>query len=180
MKHYARRLAPCDFSYSQRLRTNYAVNDFHHQKRLSKSMKNVFPKSPGKDGINVFEIGDLMDVLALFTSSVNFVLYCSMSRQFRSTFARLARRMLSASDSPAKNCNKLEPTTQWTLIEFKSAKVKTKTPRHSKKTSRAHAFSDFTSKYQRLRRVHIKRHESLVSGLTQNHRSVLGLRTPSV
>ncbi|CAB3242306.1 unnamed protein product [Arctia plantaginis] len=56
--------------------------------------------------------GDLMDVLALFTSSVNFVLYCSMSRQFRCTFARLARRMLSATEEPAKFANKLEPTTQ--------------------------------------------------------------------
>nr|WGD18959.1 neuropeptide receptor A13 [Helicoverpa armigera] len=56
--------------------------------------------------------GDLMDVLALFTSSVNFVLYCSMSRQFRCTFARLARRMLSAAEEPAKLANKLEPTTQ--------------------------------------------------------------------
>ncbi|XP_028178160.1 probable G-protein coupled receptor 139, partial [Ostrinia furnacalis] len=55
---------------------------------------------------------DLMDVLALFTSSVNFVLYCSMSRQFRCTFARLARRMLSAAEEPAKFATKLEPTTQ--------------------------------------------------------------------
>ncbi|KAI8434904.1 hypothetical protein MSG28_003380 [Choristoneura fumiferana] len=58
--------------------------------------------------------GDLMDVLALFTSSVNFVLYCSMSRQFRSTFARLARRMLSTPEEPTKFTTKLEPTTQVT------------------------------------------------------------------
>ncbi|XP_039746701.1 G-protein coupled receptor dmsr-1-like [Pararge aegeria] len=56
--------------------------------------------------------GDLMDVLALFTSSVNFVLYCSMSRQFRCTFARLARRMVYAAEEPAKFGTKLEPTTQ--------------------------------------------------------------------
>ncbi|XP_047512860.1 G-protein coupled receptor dmsr-1-like [Pieris napi] len=56
--------------------------------------------------------GDLMDVLALFTSSVNFVLYCSMSRQFRCTFARLVRRILStAADSP-KLAVKQEATTQ--------------------------------------------------------------------
>ncbi|CAH2990644.1 unnamed protein product [Chilo suppressalis] len=58
--------------------------------------------------------GDLMDMLALFTSSVNFVLYCSMSRQFRCTFARLARRMLSAAEEPAKLATKMEPTTQVT------------------------------------------------------------------
>ncbi|XP_052737677.1 G-protein coupled receptor dmsr-1-like isoform X2 [Bicyclus anynana] len=57
--------------------------------------------------------GDLMDVLALFTSSVNFVLYCSMSRQFRCTFARLARRMIYATEEPAKFGTKLEPTTQY-------------------------------------------------------------------
>ncbi|CAG9097047.1 hypothetical protein JYU34_007465 [Plutella xylostella] len=57
--------------------------------------------------------GDLMDVLALFTSSVNFVLYCSMSRQFRCTFARLARRLLTGPE-PAKCAAKLEPTTQVT------------------------------------------------------------------
>lgn len=35
-----------------------------------------------------------MDLMALVGSAVNFVLYCSMSRQFRSTFTRLARKML--------------------------------------------------------------------------------------
>jgi len=35
--------------------------------------------------------GDLMDILALINSSINFILYCSMSRQFRSTFALLFR-----------------------------------------------------------------------------------------
>lgn len=35
--------------------------------------------------------GDLMDILALINSSINFILYCSMSRQFRSTFTLLFR-----------------------------------------------------------------------------------------
>ncbi|OQR77613.1 FMRFamide receptor-like [Tropilaelaps mercedesae] len=34
-------------------------------------------------------VGDILDVLALINSSVNFILYCSMSRQFRKTFALL-------------------------------------------------------------------------------------------
>ncbi|CAH0720918.1 unnamed protein product, partial [Brenthis ino] len=63
--------------------------------------------------------GDLMDVLALFTSSVNFVLYCSMSRQFRCTFARLARRMVYSTEEPAKFGTKLEPTTQMAEFLFK-------------------------------------------------------------
>ncbi|KAH8272386.1 hypothetical protein KR018_002410 [Drosophila ironensis] len=37
------------------------------------------------------KLSDLMDILALINSSINFILYCSMSRQFRSTFALLFR-----------------------------------------------------------------------------------------
>ncbi|XP_046400492.1 uncharacterized protein LOC124166836 [Ischnura elegans] len=33
--------------------------------------------------------GDLMDLLALLNGSINFILYCAMSRQFRQTFAQL-------------------------------------------------------------------------------------------
>lgn len=33
--------------------------------------------------------GEVIDILALINSSVNFILYCSMSRQFRETFANL-------------------------------------------------------------------------------------------
>ncbi|KAI8419994.1 hypothetical protein MSG28_008597 [Choristoneura fumiferana] len=35
--------------------------------------------------------GELMDVLALLNGAINFVLYCSMSRQFRTTFGQLVR-----------------------------------------------------------------------------------------
>ncbi|XP_049546665.1 G-protein coupled receptor dmsr-1-like isoform X3 [Anopheles darlingi] len=37
------------------------------------------------------KLGDVMDVLALVNSAINFILYCSMSRQFRSTFSDLFR-----------------------------------------------------------------------------------------
>ncbi|XP_053687716.1 G-protein coupled receptor dmsr-1-like [Sabethes cyaneus] len=37
------------------------------------------------------KLGDLMDVLALINSAINFILYCSMSRQFRNTFNYLFR-----------------------------------------------------------------------------------------
>lgn len=33
--------------------------------------------------------GELMDVLALLNGAINFVLYCSMSRQFRTTFRQM-------------------------------------------------------------------------------------------
>ncbi|CRK94694.1 CLUMA_CG008194, isoform A [Clunio marinus] len=35
------------------------------------------------------KLGDLMDFLALLNSSINFILYCTMSRQFRETFANI-------------------------------------------------------------------------------------------
>ncbi|XP_030385757.1 sex peptide receptor-like [Scaptodrosophila lebanonensis] len=38
-----------------------------------------------------FRLSDLMDILALINSSINFILYCSMSKQFRSTFTLLFR-----------------------------------------------------------------------------------------
>ncbi|XP_070508000.1 G-protein coupled receptor dmsr-1-like [Chironomus tepperi] len=35
------------------------------------------------------KLGDLMDFLALLNSSINFILYCSMSRQFRDAFTKI-------------------------------------------------------------------------------------------
>ncbi|KAJ8673504.1 hypothetical protein QAD02_004766 [Eretmocerus hayati] len=40
-------------------------------------------------------LGEIMDILALFNGSVNFVLYCSMSRQFRTTFGALFKPKLT-------------------------------------------------------------------------------------
>ena len=37
-------------------------------------------------------LGDLMDLIALLNSSVNFILYCLMSTQFRATIAKLVKR----------------------------------------------------------------------------------------
>lgn len=36
-------------------------------------------------------LGEVMDILALINSGINFILYCSMSRQFRKTFTLLFR-----------------------------------------------------------------------------------------
>ncbi|CAH2073783.1 unnamed protein product, partial [Iphiclides podalirius] len=41
-----------------------------------------------------YAFGEVMDLMALVGSAVNFVLYCSMSRQFRNTFRRLAHKIL--------------------------------------------------------------------------------------
>lgn len=45
----------------------------------------------GKDFFhNVYmNFGEMMDILALINSAINFILYCSMSRQFRDTFRKL-------------------------------------------------------------------------------------------
>ncbi|XP_058987926.1 G-protein coupled receptor dmsr-1-like [Musca domestica] len=37
------------------------------------------------------KLSDIMDIMALINSSINFILYCSMSRQFRTTFTLLFR-----------------------------------------------------------------------------------------
>lgn len=37
------------------------------------------------------KLGEAMDILALINSAINFILYCAMSRQFRSTFSVLFR-----------------------------------------------------------------------------------------
>ncbi|GBP20309.1 hypothetical protein EVAR_10570_1 [Eumeta japonica] len=47
---YSLDLASYDFFCSQKLKTNYTVNDFHHQKKLLKSMKKMYPRSPETKG----------------------------------------------------------------------------------------------------------------------------------
>ncbi|XP_013783423.2 sex peptide receptor-like [Limulus polyphemus] len=40
--------------------------------------------------VNVYHnLGEVMDIMALINSGVNFILYCTMSRKFRQTFARI-------------------------------------------------------------------------------------------
>ncbi|XP_054283627.1 G-protein coupled receptor dmsr-1-like [Macrosteles quadrilineatus] len=42
------------------------------------------------------QFGELMDILALINGAINFILYCSMSQQFRTTFSQLFKpKMLS-------------------------------------------------------------------------------------
>ncbi len=48
-------------------------------------------------------LGDVWDQLVLVNSSVNFVLYCIMSRQFRKTFSALFLRCLPSSTNSATN-----------------------------------------------------------------------------
>nr|CAD7260611.1 unnamed protein product [Timema shepardi] len=48
--------------------------------------------------------GEIMDMLALLNGAINFILYCSMSRQFRTTFGHLfkPRSMLAKWATPSQ------------------------------------------------------------------------------
>ncbi|XP_076284385.1 G-protein coupled receptor dmsr-1 isoform X2 [Lasioglossum baleicum] len=53
-------------------------------------------------------LGELMDILALLNGAINFILYCSMSRQFRTTFGHLFKPRIM---------KKWQPTTQQTDVQ---------------------------------------------------------------
>nr|KAG5698664.1 hypothetical protein BaRGS_022552 [Batillaria attramentaria] len=44
-------------------------------------------------------LGDVMDTLALFNNGINFVLYCTMSKQFRDTFVKIFLRDIISDNS---------------------------------------------------------------------------------
>ncbi|XP_071443765.1 G-protein coupled receptor dmsr-1-like [Hetaerina americana] len=50
-------------------------------------------------------LGEAMDLLALTNGAVNFVVYCTMSRQFRDTFSSLFCRYISHKDSASDDGN---------------------------------------------------------------------------
>ncbi|XP_076234851.1 G-protein coupled receptor dmsr-1 [Calliopsis andreniformis] len=52
--------------------------------------------------------GEVMDILALLNGAINFILYCSMSRQFRATFGQLFK---------PKIMKKWQPATQQTDVQ---------------------------------------------------------------
>lgn len=46
------------------------------------------------------QLGELMDILALINGAINFILYCSMSRQFRDTFSKMFKPRILAKCAP--------------------------------------------------------------------------------
>ncbi|XP_066589465.1 G-protein coupled receptor dmsr-1 [Prorops nasuta] len=52
--------------------------------------------------------GEIMDILALLNGAINFILYCSMSRQFRTTFGQLFKPQIM---------KKWQPSTQQTDVQ---------------------------------------------------------------
>lgn len=58
-------------------------------------------------------LGDLMDTLALFNNGINFVLYCTMSKQFRETFIKIfLSDMVKAANSRYTETQLMSPQTQ--------------------------------------------------------------------
>lgn len=60
--------------------------------------------------------GELMDALALLNGAINFILYCSMSRQFRTTFGQLIRNRCTTTPRASSN-TELQTTYVWTYTE---------------------------------------------------------------
>ncbi|GLH11445.1 uncharacterized protein GBIM_16221 [Gryllus bimaculatus] len=54
--------------------------------------------------------GELMDALALLNGAINFILYCSMSRQFRTTFGQLFKPRLLAKWSTPSHTTEVQST----------------------------------------------------------------------
>ncbi|KAG7203011.1 hypothetical protein KM043_010139 [Ampulex compressa] len=54
--------------------------------------------------------GEIMDILALLNGAINFILYCSMSRQFRTTFGQLFKPKIMQKWHPATQQTDLQST----------------------------------------------------------------------
>ncbi|XP_075218212.1 myosuppressin receptor 1 [Lycorma delicatula] len=61
-------------------------------------------------------LGEVMDILALFNSAINFILYCAMSRQFRTTFSVLFRPRWLPLPQVEQNGHNNHTTTQVTQV----------------------------------------------------------------
>lgn len=61
-------------------------------------------------------LGEVMDILALINSAINFILYCAMSRQFRSTFSVLFRPRWMPVAQTESNYHNNHTTTQVTQV----------------------------------------------------------------
>ena len=83
---------------------------------------------------NVYSpLGELMDILALVNSSINFILYCSMSSIFRTTFINIfCKCFTGGSDS---RLNETTPTKSTPLMRNTLIKVNTNSPNNNRKGS---------------------------------------------
>lgn len=62
------------------------------------------------------KLGEVMDILALINSAINFILYCAMSRQFRTTFTVMFRPRWMPVPQVDANGHNNHTTTQVTQV----------------------------------------------------------------
>lgn len=63
--------------------------DFYHHCYQKLGMMKRFQFKNNFNNFVYLSLGDFFDFLALINSSINFILYCTMSRQFRATFSNI-------------------------------------------------------------------------------------------
>lgn len=61
--------------------------------------------------------GEVMDILALLNGAINFILYCSMSRQFRTTFGQLFKPRIMKKWQPATQQTDVQSTYVWCRLK---------------------------------------------------------------
>lgn len=61
--------------------------------------------------------GEVMDILALLNGAINFILYCSMSRQFRTTFGHLFKPRIMKKWQPATQQTDVQSTYVWCRLK---------------------------------------------------------------
>lgn len=62
-------------------------------------------------------LGDILDIAALINNAINFVLYCTMSKQFRDTFTDTFCRCFTAGSSSSRSTQD-----RWTSVNFITAR----------------------------------------------------------
>lgn len=67
--------------------------------------------------------GELMDILALLNGAINFILYCSMSRQFRMTFGQLFKPKILAKWPTNNSQTEVQSTYVWCKLKLDLDKV---------------------------------------------------------
>ena len=64
-------------------------------------------------------LGDLMDMMALLNCSINFIIYCLMSRQFRTTFQKICHIKVRKLKRKAIVVSEIHPRRFVTLVSLR-------------------------------------------------------------
>ncbi|KAH1009463.1 hypothetical protein HUJ04_001816 [Dendroctonus ponderosae] len=74
---------------------------------------------------NFVHIGDVMDIIALTNSGINFILYCTMSRQFRITFKEIFLLPIMNQFAPSSQYANIDKTGEKTQISANASFLRT-------------------------------------------------------